>query len=650
MATTTPGDDDQLLQAVLSYLKKKNLQQTEQALRKEADIQGDEDSLHVDKMKQVLTTYKSAQHQERALSQFGALCQFVEKSLEMYRGELSLIIYPLFVQIYLELILGNQPKLAREFYEKYKGQQEGREEDLTELTTITTKEALQLNTTFSHFRSNKYVIRMCKDSFNCLLSHLQDNSHVLLLNLINLHLYVDVFDGLPKQPSQLALSNNTMMGDGMKSVNQQKMHYGVVHPPTLLNALLDPDEFDDSAADVEGDPKKKKKKEKMILATVKQKDKTESHAPMVGRIPYPPLTEADAAANNEMIQELTGRYRITHRNQPTIAFYTFLNAKEVVNCATLSEDCKLLVAGCQNSAVKVWSLTRNKIYKMKQTEELDALNIADENIIDMIMDDRTGTQSLNLHGHIGPVYDVSLNYNKSLVLSCGNDCTARLWSLKTHTQLVAYRAHEHTVWRCVWSPLGHYFATGGADRLVILWSMQHISPVRLFSGHLGDITCLCVHPNGNYVASGSSDRSIRIWDMLGGGCVRQLTGHKGSVTSIVFSPHGHLMMSGDDKGVVMLWDMSNGSHMASLSNHTDAVTSLAISREGGTLISGGMDCLVNTWDLAFVVDNYETELANEDTLINTSKTKETPILNLGVTRKNLVMGVGTYCPASGQKT
>ena len=642
MAATSTDDDEQLLQAVLSYLKKKNLQQTEQALRKEADIQGDEDSLHVDKMKQVLTTYKSAQHQERALSQFGALCQFVEKSLEMYRGELSLVIYPLFVQIYLELILGNQPKLAREFFEKYKGQQEGREDDLNELTTITTKEALQLNSTFSHFRSNKYVIRMCKDSFNCLLSHLQDNSHVLLLNLINLHLYVDVFDGLPKQPSQLALSNSTMMGDGMKSVNQQKMHYGVIHPPALLNALLDPDEFDDTGGEADTDPKKKKKKEKMILATVKLKDKTESHAPIAGRIPYPPLTEADIAANNEMIQELSSRYRITHGNQPTIAFYTFLNAKEVVNCASLSEDCKLLAAGCQNSAVKVWSLTRNKIYRMKEAAELESLNLADENIIDMIMDERTGTQSLTLHGHIGPVYDTSPNYNKSLILSCGDDCTARLWSLQTHTQLVSYRAHEHTVWRCAWSPLGHYFATGGADRLVILWSMQHIAPIRLFSGHLGHVTSLCVHPNGNYVASGSSDRSIRVWDMSGGSCVRQLTGHKGTVTSLVFSPHGHLLISGDEKGAILVWDLSNGSHIATLSNHTDSVTSLAMSREGGTLISGGMDCVVNTWDMAFVVDNCETELANEDVLINMSKTKDSPVLHLGTTRKNFVMGVGKY--------
>lgn len=636
------NDDDQLLQAVLGYLKKKNLQETVCTLRKEADIHGDEDTMHIDKMKQVLTSYKSAQHQERALSQFGALCQFVEKSLEMYRGELSLVIYPLFVQIYLELIVGNQPKLAREFYEKYKEQQEGRMEDLNELVTITTKEALQLNQNFFQFRSNKYVVRMCKDSFNCLLSHLQDNSHVLLLNLINLHLFVDVFDGLPKQPSQVALSNSTLMGDGMRSVNQQKMFYGVSYLPAMTNALLDPDEFDETTVEAEADPKKKKKKDKMILATVKQKDKTESHAPQANRIPYPAISDSESAAHQEMIQELTGRYRITHGNQPTVAFYTFVNSRNIINNASLSEDCKLLTSACQNSAVKVWSLTKSKLHKMRDADELEDLNLADENIIDMIMDEKTGSQSLTLHGHIGPVYDASVNLNKTLVLSCGDDCTARLWSLQTHSQLAAYRAHEHPIWRCAWSPQGHYFATGGADRLVLLWSTQHISPVRLFSGHLGDVTSLCMHPNGNYVASGSSDRSIRIWDMSSGGCVRHLTGHKGAVTSLVFSPHGHLLVSGDEAGAILVWDMSTSSHAATLSNHTASVTSLAMSREGGTVVSGGMDCLINTWDLAFVVDNMESELANEDVLINKSRTKDSPVLCVGTTRKNLIMGVGNY--------
>jgi len=51
--------------------------------------------------------------------------------------------------------------------------------------------------------------------------------------------------------------------------------------------------------------------------------------------------------------------------------------------------------------VKVWSLTKSKLYKMRDADELETLNMADENIMDMIMDDRTGNQMLTLHGHVG---------------------------------------------------------------------------------------------------------------------------------------------------------------------------------------------------------------------------------------------------------
>ena len=67
------------------------------------------------------------------------------------------------------------------------------------------------------------------------------------------------------------------------------------------------------------------------------------------------------------------------------------------------------------------------------------------------------------------------------------------------------------------------------------------------------------------------------------------------------------------------------------------------------VISGGMDSVINTWDLCYVVENVEnmTEYnANEDVLINRSRTKESPVLYLATTRKNLIMGVSNYSPKS----
>ena len=48
------------------------------------------------------------------------------------------------------------------------------------------------------------------------------------------------------------------------------MFYGVVHSTPRLNALLDPDEFDDEQTDIIMDLKKRKRKDRTILATVRK--------------------------------------------------------------------------------------------------------------------------------------------------------------------------------------------------------------------------------------------------------------------------------------------------------------------------------------------------------------------------------------------
>ena len=47
--------------------------------------------------------------------------------------------------------------------------------------------------------------------------------------------------------------------------------------------------------------------------------------------------------------------------------------------------------------------------------------------------------SITLHGHNGPIYGLSFSPDRSLLLSCSEDGTIRLWSLQTWTCLVNYK-------------------------------------------------------------------------------------------------------------------------------------------------------------------------------------------------------------------
>lgn len=104
-----------------------------------------------------------------------------------------------------------------------------------------------------------------------------------------------------------------------------------------------------------------------------------------------------------------------------------------------------------------------------------------------MMDERSGETSRSLFGHNGTVYSVSFSPDRSLLLSCSEDASIRLWSLQIWTCLVVYKGHMFPVWDIKFSPLGYYFASASHDRTARLWATDHYQPLRVFAGHFSDV-------------------------------------------------------------------------------------------------------------------------------------------------------------------
>lgn len=107
--------------------------------------------------------------------------------------------------------------------------------------------------------------------------------------------------------------------------------------------------------------------------------------------------------------------------------------------------------------------------------------------------EKKGSTTRKLIGHSGPVYSVAFDplggsaAPPKHLLSSSADGTARLWSLDTMSNVVAFRGHENPVWDVKWSPMGIYFATGSRDRTARLWSTDRLSCLRIYAGHLSDV-------------------------------------------------------------------------------------------------------------------------------------------------------------------
>ncbi len=111
--------------------------------------------------------------------------------------------------------------------------------------------------------------------------------------------------------------------------------------------------------------------------------------------------------------------------------------------------------------------------------------------------EKKGSTTRKLVGHSGPVYSLAfdpLNGSASpprYLLSASADATARLWSMETMSNVVAFRGHENPIWDVKWSPIGVYFATASRDRTARLWSNRSYKLFAHLCGTLKRCGCTC---------------------------------------------------------------------------------------------------------------------------------------------------------------
>jgi len=172
-------------------------------------------------------------------------------------------------------------------------------------------------------------------------------------------------------------------------------------------------------------------------------------------------------------------------------------------------------------------------------------------------------QPRQLEGHIGDVYHVEYSPDGRLLVTAGQDMTARIWHASTGALLRTYRGHEGDVDFATFSPDGRRLATCGNDGTVRLWDAEDDTKPSIPLGR-----------------------------------------HDREAVSVVFSLDGRTLFSGDDEGGIKRWDVAAARETRSIVMVPKArINSLALSPDGRTLaVAVGTLRLIDAQTLEHKVD------------------------------------------------
>ncbi|KAI0986786.1 hypothetical protein GJ496_011346 [Pomphorhynchus laevis] len=455
------------------------------------------------------------------------------------------------------------------------------------------------------------------------------------------------------------------------AVNRSKLYYGLINGIGKRHTFTDNSQI--SHLDQESDVNKK-----TIKKLSSNRTKNDVLAPPVSRrIPIPPIIELSSSNQSIVLDydcnHILKKYFMLDgdpdNKAPSICMYTMLQAHSLAICACIAHQ--KLAVGFDDGTIVIWSLSENKPLRcIKPACDLEDIDPCCSNISDFIYDSKTQRHSYTLFGHRGDVNCLNFSSCGFFLISGGNDCTIRLWSLHTMSCLVVYKGHYKAVLDLKFGPFDYYFASASVDRSARLWAQDQVNSIRIFTDefHNGEVLCIDFHPNAHYLATGCEDRYVRIFDLAAVQqdtnsssaidnqrlCVRTFSGHKSHVTRVKFTDCGTYVISiGGVDGLVcifsLIWTSSTTSAPAYIVNvlrqsspNSCICNLISISPDGSQVaVAGDTDGSLHVWDLEKAICNDKLiHSQSEELLISTQRTKSTVIVAYEYITPQLIIAFG----------
>ncbi|XP_023227510.1 WD repeat-containing protein 86-like [Centruroides sculpturatus] len=224
----------------------------------------------------------------------------------------------------------------------------------------------------------------------------------------------------------------------------------------------------------------------------------------------------------------------------------------------------------------------------------------------------------NFSRHRGGINCMSVNEDKTMLVTGGEDYTAKLWTVDPVAYLGTLEGHSGYVLCCVFH--GIYVFTGSADKTVRKWNVKNRQCIFIYEGHEMTVTRIVCTPC-EILISTSQDGTARAWDALADSgtvikkaCLQVFKGHLKSIYSIIFIPDeenplmgktiydGDIVITGSTDFTARSWSLKTGEKLKIFGSHRKnkhkgPVNCMAVDGEAKKLFTGSADSTIKCWDI-----------------------------------------------------
>lgn len=256
-----------------------------------------------------------------------------------------------------------------------------------------------------------------------------------------------------------------------------------------------------------------------------------------------------------------------------------------------SSDGNLLATGSYDGVARVWSRNgalvhtlrghKGPIFSLKWNKRGNFLlsGSYDQTTIVWDVSGSNGFVEQQFDDHHAPALDVDWKDDVTFA-SCSTDKTVHICRVGVSRPLKTYTGHTDEVNAVKWDPSGTLLASCSDDCTAKVWDVNsdRTDPMHDFQSHLQEIYTVKWSPTGPgsknpnkqpMLATASFDGSVRLWNVKDGSCMQVFSRHRDSVYSVAFSPSGSFLASGSLAGQLYIWNVEEGKHVKSFKGKGD---------------------------------------------------------------------------------